>query len=125
MFWNRKSVKKVKKWCLVALLMVFLVAWVAGVGVAQEDPAILPINPVPGIQTPDILNNIKVREGTIHRVGDGVMVISDVTRRLAPAVRYLSGFMGPEKSPQAFKDGAYVGFRLNDKREIAEIWLIK
>jgi hypothetical protein len=122
MIWKRKPGKK---WWTLAVVMIILITWNVGVGVARGESEILPINPVLGVQVPDLSAMVKIREGTIHLVGDGEIVINDTHRRLAPTVRYLSEFMGSEKSPQEFKAGVDVGFLINDKREVVEIWPIR
>jgi hypothetical protein len=123
MIWKNKPGKR--RWIWV-LLIATLMAWTIGSGFAEESNKILPINPVPNIKQPEFPELPPgVREGTIERVERDFMVITDATFRLAPIVRYFSEYEGPGESPLKFKAGTYVGFRLNEQRELYELWLIK
>ncbi len=122
--------KPEKKWWRLVILFIVLTAWPLGAGAADDDPRIQSINPVPDFTQNKILllspeEKAGIREGVIERVESDFMVISDATRRLAPSVRYSSEFDGPGESPLQFKVGTLVGFRINEKREIYEMWLIK
>jgi len=123
MIWKRKPGKK--RWLLVILIAIPMV-WTIGSGFAEEPPKILMVNPVPNIPQPESPELPPgVREGIIERVAKDFIVISDVAFRLAPKVRYLSEYNGPEEAPSEFKVGTHIRFRIDDQRELTEMWLFK
>ena len=120
MIWKNKPGKK--RWIWV-ILTATLTVWTIGPGFAAESNEITTINPVSDFRQPE--SPPGAREGIIERVEKDFMVVTDVTYRLAPIVRYFSEYNGPGESPLKFKVGTYVGFRLNEQRELYELWLIR
>jgi hypothetical protein len=62
--------------------------------------------------------------GYIDRVGTNDIVINDLWYQLSPFVKYHN----PQRLDVAgyeFRVGKYVGFFLNDKREIVSLWLLE
>jgi hypothetical protein len=117
-----------KKWLHVVILIVIMLPLSAA---ATDDlPEVLPINPVPSNTEPTVLRqnstgNFVFLQGLIERIEDQAMVISDTTKRLSPSVKYRSKYEYIDASPLKFQVGSFVGFELNEKREIIEIWLIE
>ncbi len=124
-------------WRLVALLTV-MVAWPIGTGFAGEALKVLPINPVPDFRAGESTvpkhkapKHKKVSfdgGGRIDRVGKDetgkdLMVINDRLRYLSPSVTYHSGVSG-FASPSQFRAGKRVGYLLNEKREITDLYLL-
>ena len=125
---NRIIRKASRVWKTAVLVTAFL-AGTIGSSPAGEVAEVLPINPVPEFQagesgTTDSQGMILHGRGPIDRIGDDVMVITDVLRMISPAVTYHSAKTGSSASPSEFKVGTFVGFRLNDKRAIIELWLL-
>jgi hypothetical protein len=69
---------------------------------------------------PDRFENL----GRIDRIGGGEIVINDTLFRLSTYVKYHT----PEQLDTPgyeFREGRYVGYFVNDQREITSLWLIK
>ena len=123
-------------WKMAALLTVLL-AWSVGTGFAGEALKVLPIKPVPdfragegGESTAPKHNKVRVSfdgGGRIDRVGKDetgdLMVINDRLRYLSPSVTYHSG-VGGSASPSKFLAGKRVGYLLNEKREITDLYFL-
>jgi hypothetical protein len=118
----------------VAALLTVMVAWSVGTGFAGEALKVLPINPVPdfraGESTVPKHKKVKVSfdgGGRIDRVGKDetgdLMVINDRLRYLSPSVTYHSG-EGGFASPSQFRAGKRVGYLLNKKREITDLYFL-
>ncbi len=104
-----------------AILVMAILAW--GIGVLQ-------INPVPDLQAGDNLttsgNEIIIHDiGTICWIKEGELIIDDFLMPISPSVEYYSQSDGLPAFPEEFSIGTFVGFRLNAKKEIIELWLIK
>ncbi|MEA3280001.1 MAG: hypothetical protein U9Q38_05330 [Thermodesulfobacteriota bacterium] len=114
------------------LLIIAILTCVAGSGLAEEPISILPINPVPEIR-PEIridksfnIDEIKFAGGgLIERIDKDIIVIGDTMRQIASDLTYHSGITGLAASRSEFRIGAYVGYQLNDKRQIVSLWLLK
>ena len=63
--------------------------------------------------------------GVIGRIDQGVALIDDTLLSLSSFVSYYSADTGSVISPYEFKPGRCVGIRINDKREIIELWLFR
>ncbi len=116
---NRIINQKIRGWEEAILVMVIL-AW--GIGVLQ-------INPVPDLQAGETLttgsNEIIMHGiGTIAWIKEGELVIDDFLTPISPSVEYYSQSDGLPAFPEEFIIGTFVGFRLNEKNEIIELWLI-
>ena len=59
--------------------------------------------------------------GLIERIDKDIMVIGDTMRQIAPEVTYHSGITGLAASRSEFRIGVYVGYQLNDKRQIISL----
>lgn len=115
-----------------SLLIIAILTCVAGSGLAEEPISILPISPVPEIRidksagTTFNIDEIKFAGGgLIERIDKDIMVIGDTMRQIAPEVTYHSGITGLAASRSEFRIGVYVGYQLNDKRQIISLWLLK
>ena len=103
-----------------AILVMALLAW--GVGVPQ-------INPVPDLQAAETLTSsgkelIIHGTGTIDWIKEGELIIQDSLMPISPSVEYYSQSNGLPEFPGEFQVGVFVGFRLNEKKEIIELWLL-
>jgi hypothetical protein len=61
--------------------------------------------------------------GLLERIEKDVCVISDVLRPFARFVSYYSAQDGTVIYSSKFTPGKFVGYRMNSKREITELWL--
>ena len=117
---NRIIKQGSRVWKRVILVMTIL-AW--GIGVFQ-------INPVFDLHAAETLivgdKEIVIHGyGQINRIGEGDMLIDDLLMWISPSVEYYSQSSGLPAFPEEFSVGTFVGFRVNEKREIIELWLIK
>ena len=111
-----------------SLLIIAILACVAGSGLAEESISILPINPVPEIRIDKSFNIDEIKfagGGLIERIDKDIMVIGDTMRQIASDLTYHSGITGLAASRSEFRIGVYVGYQLNDKRQIVSLWLLK
>ena len=113
-----------------AILVMAILAWCIGSSPAAEVPQVLQINPVPDLQAGDNLttsgNEIIIHDiGTIYWIKEGELIIDDFLMPISPSVEYYSQSDGLPAFPEEFSIGTFVGFRLNAKKEIIELWLIK
>jgi hypothetical protein len=102
-----------------------LVLVTIGFGYGADSIDVPPITPL-FEQQPDSLNRkpgIPGRKGFIERVDHGLVVISDVTRRLASNARYYRQYKGVSIFLSEFQIGTYVGFVLNEQAEIDVMWI--
>ena len=114
-------------WVFIVLLII-MVTWGIGIGLADEKEQILSIKLVPELKSektglpdspmPD-LNGV----GRIDRIKSGRIVINDRSMRLAPGVVYRSLKGLVEKSQ--FHQGATVGYQLDENRKIIALWLLE
>ena len=125
---NRIIKKASRVWKTAVLVTAFL-AGTIGSSPAGEVAEVLPINPVPefqagesGTTSPDDM--IIHGRGLIQRIGAGEMVIGDMLLPISSSVTYYAAKTGDDAEPAEFKVGTSVGFRLNDKRAIIELWLL-
>ena len=103
-----------------AILVMAILAW--GIGVPQ-------INPVPDLQaaetlTPSGKELIIHGRGTIDWIKEGELIINDTLMPILPSVEYFSQSNGLPAFPEEFQAGTSVGYRLNEKKEIIELWLL-
>ncbi len=107
-------------------VLVVLLAIGSGYGADSMDvPSITPLsegssdwlNKKPGIPGE--------RRGFIERVDSdkGIVVISDATKRLAPNARYTRRYNGTPIFLSEFQPGTYVGYIVNEKAEVATMWI--
>ena len=61
--------------------------------------------------------------GILERIDKDVCVIADVLRPFAPFVSYYSAQNGSVIYRSKFTAGMFVGYRINSKREIIELYL--
>lgn len=61
--------------------------------------------------------------GILERIDKDVCVIADVLRPFAPFVSYYSAQNGSVIYRSKFTAGTFVGYRINSKREIIELYL--
>lgn len=115
---------------LAAAVMV-AIALAAGGGptaaIADDLPAILPIDPVPrGLSMSPVIGAdglyIEPRSGPLESIDETVVVIGDVTFRMAPSIRFLRNREGFDYSRGFFTPGTFVEYLLNDDREVTAIW---
>ena len=106
-----------------AVLIIALLAFGPGSGLAGDVMEILPINPVTKIQvrTPSLA--IIHGRGILQRIAEdeNAMVIGDIILPLLTETKYFL-FDGTPTYRSAFKVGMLVAYRLNDKRQIIELW---
>ena len=62
--------------------------------------------------------------GVVQRVGDGEIVVNDHLLKLAGNVVYHTPEMGALASKN-IKAGTQIGFNMNKKQEVTDIWIIK
>ncbi len=103
-----------------AILVMAILAW--GIGVPQ-------INPVPDLQAAETLTAsgkelIIHGRGTIDWIKEGELIIQDTLMPISPSVEYYSQSSGLPAFPEEFQAGVFVGIRLNEKKEIIELWLL-
>ena len=103
-----------------AILVMAILAW--GIGVPQ-------INPVPDLQAAETLTAsgkelIIHGRGTIDWIKEGELLIEDTLMPISHSVEYFSQSNGLPEFPEEFQAGVFVGFRLNEKKEIIELWLL-
>jgi hypothetical protein len=109
------------RWWKKAILVMAILAW--GIGVPQ-------INPVPDLQAAETLLTTSGKEliihgrGTIDWIIEGELIIQDTLMPISPSVEYYSQSNGLPAFPGEFQVGVFVGFRLNEKKEIIELWLL-
>jgi len=106
-----------------AILVMAILAWCIGSSPAAEAPEVLQINPVPDLQAGEEL--IIHGRGTIDWIKEDELIIRDTLMPISPSVEYYSQSDGLPAFPEEFSIGTFVGFRLNAKKEIIELWLIK
>jgi len=112
-----------------AILVMAILALCIGSSPAAEAPEVLQINPVPDPQSGETLT-IGGKEivihgyGQINRIGEGDMLIDDLRMWISPSVEYFSLSNGLPAFPEEFSIGTFIGFRVNERREIIELWLI-
>lgn len=116
---NRIFNKRKRVWKKAILVMAIL-AW--GIGVPQ-------INPVHDLQaaetlTPSGKEMIIHGSGTITWIQEGELTINDTLLPISPSIEYFFQSNGLPAFPEEFQVGTFVGFRLNDKKEIIELWLL-
>ena len=116
---NRIINQRIRVWKKAILVMAIL-AW--GIGVFQ-------INPVFDLQAAETLTAsgkllIINGKGTIDWIKEGELIINDTLLPISPSVEYYSRSSGLPAFPEEFQVGAFVGFRLNEKKEIIELWLL-
>jgi hypothetical protein len=116
---NRIINQKSRGWKKAILVMAIL-AW--GIGVPQ-------INPVPDLQAAETLTAsgkelIIHGRGTIDWIKEGELIIEDTLMPISPSVDYFSQSNGLPAFPEEFQAGVFVGFRLDEKKEIIELWLL-
>ena len=106
-----------------AILVMAILTW--GIVVHQ-------VNSVPDLQAAETLTvgdeekEIVIHGyGQINRIGEGVMLLDDLRMWISPSVGYYYQSNGLPAFPEDFSVGTFVGFRVNEKREIIELWLIK
>jgi len=106
-----------------AVLIIALLAFWPGSGLAGDVMEILPINPVPKIQVRTPSRAIIHGRGILQRIAEdeNAMVIGDIILPLLPETKYFQ-FDGTPIKRSAFKVGMLVAYRLNDKRQIIELW---
>jgi len=63
------------------------------------------------------------RRGFVERIGEGFLVISDTTKRLAQNVRFYRGAKGAPISLSEIQVGTYVGYTVNERAEIEVMWI--
>jgi hypothetical protein len=103
-----------------AILVMAILAW--GIGVIQ-------INPVPDLQAAETLTTsgkefIIHGRGTLNWIQEGELIINDTLMPISPSVEYFSQSNGLPAFPVEFQVGTFVGFRLNEKKEVIELWLL-
>ena len=113
-----------------AILVMAILAFCIGSSPAAEAPEVPQINPVPDLQAAETLTagdkEIVIHGyGQINRIGEGVMLLDDLQMWISPSVEYYSQSNGLPAFPEEFSVGAFVGYRVNEKSEIIELWLIK
>ncbi len=113
-----------------AILVMAILAWCIGSSPAAEAPEVLQINPVPDLQAAETLTigdkDIVIHGyGQINRIGEDDMLIDDLRMWISPSVEYYSRSNGLPAFQDEFSVGTFIGFRINEKREIIELWLIK
>ena len=118
-YMNRIINQKSRGWKKAILVMAIL-AW--GIGVPQ-------INPVPDLQAAETLTAsgkelIIHGRGTIDWIKEGELIIEDTLMPISPSVEYYSQSNGLPAFPDEFQAGVFVGFRLDEKKEIIELWLL-
>jgi hypothetical protein len=118
-YMNRIINQKSRGWKKAILVMAIL-AW--GIGVPQ-------INPVPDLQAAETLTAsgkelIIHGRGTIDWIKEGELIIEDTLMPISPSVDYFSQSNGLPAFPEEFQAGVFVGFRLDEKKEIIELWLL-
>ena len=112
-----------------AILVMAILAWAIGSSPAAEGPEVLQINPVPDLQAGETLTTglkemIIHGRGPIDRIEEGDVVITDILMPILSSVEYYSEPDGLPAFPEDFSVGTSVGYRLNEKREIIELWLL-
>ena len=113
-----------------AILVMAILAWCIGSSPAAEVPEVLQINPVPDLQAGETLTTgskelIIHGSGTIYWIEGSELIINDTLMPISPSVEYYSQSDGLPAFPEEFRVETFVGFRLNAKKEIIELWLIK
>jgi hypothetical protein len=92
-----------------------------------DTPAVLPIDPVPMIEpfdwVPPVPDRPESRLGMIERMYGDIVVVSDAIRAIASDAVYRSRRDGPATTRGVLSVGKWVGYRLNEAREISEIWI--
>lgn len=115
-----------KKIWKVMLMVTIFWGLICGPGFAGDVAEIISINPVPDLQVnkpavQDSPNMIINGRGFIGRIGQNEMVIGDMLFPILNATQYFRVDGTPAKYSE-FSVGSYVGFRLNNAREIIELW---
>jgi hypothetical protein len=81
-------------------------------------------------ETPTVTKSEPIREvtyqnyGFVQRVGDGEIVVDDHLLKLAGSVVYHAPERGGLVSKN-IREGSQIGFNLNKKKEITDIWILK
>lgn len=117
-----RLVKRKKQVLNVLLMTAVLMAWGFGAGFAEEAIKMLPINPVPGLNegAPEpVLDG----RGVIQFVEGNEMVIGDIRFQILNETAYYLSDGTPAFSSE-FEIGKIVGYRLNAKRQIIELWAL-
>jgi len=124
--------KKYEVWKIAALIILMTVFGAAMVN-AGDAAQILPIKPVPNIVSGEAPNTENKRSlfhggGFINRIGkdeqgENIMVINDLLKYLAPSVHYYSA-NGGILSISRFGVGKEVGYLVNQKKEITDLYLL-
>ena len=122
--------KEIWKTPAIALIMIVLTVAIVNAG---DAPKILPIKPVPNI-IPGATPNTEKEKTTFHGggfiniigkddQGRNMMVINDRIKYFDPNVHYYSN-KGGTLSPSKFKVGDEVGYLVNQKKEITDLYLL-
>ncbi|MBU0993776.1 MAG: hypothetical protein KJ737_14880 [Proteobacteria bacterium] len=112
---SKQKVSIISK-CLVIVLSLFVAAPMA---ICQEKAKETKQTIVKQPKKPGYQNN-----GHVLRVGEDEIVVDDHLIKLAKQVNYHAPDGGALISKQ-MHEGAYIGFNLNDQKEITDIWIIK
>ncbi|MEA1969491.1 MAG: hypothetical protein U9N77_14885 [Thermodesulfobacteriota bacterium] len=123
-------VQKCKKYILSAVIILSLLPGSISLG-SQEDTDILPVKSVPDLKKP--VSSVKYEElfngrGIIHRVGKDevgkkIIVIDDRLFYFDAVTKYYS-LKGSVIPGTKFYKGKTVGYVLNDKKEITQLYMI-
>ena len=109
---------------LVCTAIILMMTTTSGYGAEEISvPSITPLLESSG-QTPNTRTGTgRVRNGFIERFGDnGIIIISDTRKRLAPDARFYQGSTGTPISLSEFQVGTYIGYTVNDQAEINVMW---
>jgi hypothetical protein len=106
-----------KKW-KIGLLLIGATALSTGTAFGGEALERHPTNPVSEFRTVDSKRPVTQKltiegSGRIDRIGEDEIVICDILRGLSPSV-----------STHGFRVGTFVGFRLNSRKEIIDLWVL-
>lgn len=121
--------KEIWKIATITSVMIVLTAVIVNAG---DAPKILPIKPVPNITSGEVSSSEQAKSlyhggGFINIIGKddqgrNMMVINDRIKYFAPNVHYYSSKGGRLSSSQ-FKIGNEVGYIVNQKKEITDLYL--
>lgn len=131
MIWIIKNRKQIWK---VAALITVITAWAAGIVIAGDNIKIRSIDPVPDFMSEEVSKSGKRNvifhgQGTIDRfgkddAGKNIIIVDDLLIYFAPNVNYYSS-EGSLMSSSQFQAGKNVGYLINNKNEITDLYIIR